>query len=273
MRDDHATLEQLSALLDSELPEIEANVVRHHLDGCPACRADVERLRETVAAVRALPTVAPPRSFRLEPVAASSPPALVRLADWLRPSPVALRAVAGVAAALMVVVFVADAFQPPAAGQGRGVAVVAPAAAPPAPGATNAGQPQLRTAPPASDTTNAGQPQLRAAPPQSASGAADNAGGVRASSPATSAPGPAFVQPQQGDTGATAGNSSSRVAPEESPALAPVEAPRPAVVGPAPAAPAPPVSRSLSPGKVGTAALALIAFVSLGVSFVVRRSG
>jgi anti-sigma factor RsiW len=125
---DHPTFEELSALLDDELAEAEAGDVRSHLVTCVECRAEIDRLRATVSLLRLVPVAAPPRSFRLD----QPPPApLLRLPAWRLPSPLALRGLAGVAAALMVVLFLADATGPavsPSRSVAPAVGLSAPAA-------------------------------------------------------------------------------------------------------------------------------------------------
>jgi len=121
----HTTTEQLSALLDGRLSDDERATVEAHLAQCPMCRGDLEQLRRTVAFLHTVPDVAPPRSFR---VTMTEPrPRLAPLPRAVRPE--LLRMLAGVAAALMVVVFVADAAQPVAM-PGPSTRLPAPAAAP-----------------------------------------------------------------------------------------------------------------------------------------------
>ena len=47
--------EDLTALIDGALPATRAAEVRAHLDSCPACRGEEERLRGALAALSALP--------------------------------------------------------------------------------------------------------------------------------------------------------------------------------------------------------------------------
>ncbi|MDQ7828689.1 MAG: zf-HC2 domain-containing protein [Armatimonadota bacterium] len=54
---------QLSAYLDRELTPEEARAVERHLDGCPACREELEALRQTRALLRALPERPLPEDF------------------------------------------------------------------------------------------------------------------------------------------------------------------------------------------------------------------
>jgi len=57
--------ENLSAFLDGQVTHRERMRVQKHLEECAACRADLEALRHTVALLRAVPAVKPPRSFLL----------------------------------------------------------------------------------------------------------------------------------------------------------------------------------------------------------------
>lgn len=64
----HHDDDRLSALLDDELDERAALAVVRHLDRCGDCRAELETLRETRAALRAMPPVEAPLSFMVEQV-------------------------------------------------------------------------------------------------------------------------------------------------------------------------------------------------------------
>ena len=108
MQGDHATVEQMSALLDGQLEGDEARAVRAHVDTCAVCGAQLQQLRATVSMLRAVPAAAPSRSFRV-PRVAPSPRRFFRLPSWLFAAPSALRAFAGAAAAVMLVLFVTDA--------------------------------------------------------------------------------------------------------------------------------------------------------------------
>src|SRR5947208_16839076 len=59
------TLEELSAYLAHELDSATQARDADHVAGCDECRARLEGLRETVHAVRALPTETPPRRFTI----------------------------------------------------------------------------------------------------------------------------------------------------------------------------------------------------------------
>ncbi|MPZ15858.1 MAG: hypothetical protein GEU73_15790 [Chloroflexi bacterium] len=108
MQSDHVGTEALSALLDGHLSDRERETVEAHLAGCPACRIDLEQLRRTVSLLQAMPAAAPARSFA---VREAVPPARVGLVHRMARPPL-LRALAGAAAALMVVVLLADAAWP-----------------------------------------------------------------------------------------------------------------------------------------------------------------
>jgi hypothetical protein len=123
----HLDVEIISALIDGALPAPEADAAQAHLAGCAVCQAERAQLEHTVHALRVLPAARPPRSFRIDAAVASAPTATpqaaappapratgVGRAAWL--SPGLLRSLAGVAAGLMVVLFIADAFTPYRAG-------------------------------------------------------------------------------------------------------------------------------------------------------------
>jgi putative zinc finger protein len=56
--------DRLPALVNGHLPAEEARMLGAHLDACPACRAEETRLRELVATLRALPSLAAPLGLR-----------------------------------------------------------------------------------------------------------------------------------------------------------------------------------------------------------------
>ncbi len=53
----HCSMEELLALRDGEAKA----AARRHVDQCPACRAELDRLHQVAAALRALPGARPPR--------------------------------------------------------------------------------------------------------------------------------------------------------------------------------------------------------------------
>jgi hypothetical protein len=60
-------LEELSAYLDQELTGTARQELEAHLETCETCRRRLAVLRQTVSAVQALPTEAPPRAFIIPP--------------------------------------------------------------------------------------------------------------------------------------------------------------------------------------------------------------
>src|SRR5712692_7535971 len=60
-------LEDLSAYVDQELTETARQELEAHLETCETCRRRLAALRQTVSAVQALPTEAPPRAFTIPP--------------------------------------------------------------------------------------------------------------------------------------------------------------------------------------------------------------
>ena len=60
---DDAMREQLDALLDGVLPEVEASALRARIDTDDLLRAEYDRRRRTVELVRALPTARAPEGF------------------------------------------------------------------------------------------------------------------------------------------------------------------------------------------------------------------
>lgn len=96
----------LSGYIDGQLTPRESEALERHIESCEVCRAEIERLRGVVSALRDIPPVQAHRSFALTPEQASRPaaaaPARVpHLALGMR------LASAGVAVALAVLV-VAD---------------------------------------------------------------------------------------------------------------------------------------------------------------------
>lgn len=108
--------ELLSALLDGELPVVEAEAVRAHVLSCSACAAELEAVRDTRASLRLLPAVEPPPGFLDSVLAADGGAASGAAAVVVSPrTPRAalVNAAAAVAAGLLVLVGIGD---PQAAG-------------------------------------------------------------------------------------------------------------------------------------------------------------
>lgn len=144
-----------------------------------------------------MPVAAPPRSFRLDRRPHREP--LLRFPVGRLASPVALRAFAGAAAALMVVVFTADAVRPLPAPTGN---LAAPAFAPAPAGGGLAGADQLRreaTTGEVRDAASRSAPLAARSAPQA--GGAPAAPGERSelAAPAPEAPAAAAVDVTAGD--------------------------------------------------------------------------
>lgn len=249
MQSPHPTTEELSALLDGELPAAEADAIRRHLDTCAACRADLEALRGTIAMLRVLPAAAPPRSFRV--FDAPKPGGLLAFPLARLASPVALRALAGVAAALMVVLFVADAARIDAPRADTGAADLRAPPGSPAAGEARPDQ-ATRQAPPALAPQRA--PSSAGGPAAGASSAADSVQALPSPEGATEAPQPppGFAAPAEtaGDRAVVVTAQARQIETRES----------------TPAAPS-----GLPPARIAALALALLAVSALVVSFVARR--
>lgn len=69
-------LEELSAYIDQELTGTARQELETHLQTCETCRRRLEALRQTVSAVKALPTEAPPRAFTIPPQRQQRNPAI-----------------------------------------------------------------------------------------------------------------------------------------------------------------------------------------------------
>jgi anti-sigma factor RsiW len=82
----HAAVEQLSALIDGELGELERRRVDRHLADCPGCRARLEGLRAAAASLAALGPLAaalPHERDRVRPIRLGATGARARLARRL----------------------------------------------------------------------------------------------------------------------------------------------------------------------------------------------
>lgn len=82
----HPATERLQDLLDDRLPAEERAEVRRHVDGCPACRAELETWRALFAGLEGLPELAPSEGFA-ENVLQALPrrrPLWARVGAWVR---------------------------------------------------------------------------------------------------------------------------------------------------------------------------------------------
>jgi anti-sigma factor RsiW len=87
----HCTMEELLAVRDGEGTAAQ----RQHVETCPACRAEVERLHQVAAALKALPGPRPPRDRWPEVKAGAQ--AQRRRRRWVRAGWATLAAAAGLA--------------------------------------------------------------------------------------------------------------------------------------------------------------------------------
>jgi anti-sigma-K factor RskA len=74
--------ENIGAYVLGALPELEAEVLERHLEGCENCRAEVEQLRPVTAAIaRSVPQVDPPPSLKASLMATVNAEAAERAAE------------------------------------------------------------------------------------------------------------------------------------------------------------------------------------------------
>lgn len=92
----------LSPYIDGQLSPSDREGMESHLEGCQACRRELESLRATVNLLHRVTMVSPPRSFAIAKAAPKPLPAAV----W---SFGVLRVATAVAALLLVFVFAGDA--------------------------------------------------------------------------------------------------------------------------------------------------------------------
>ena len=79
---DHLGDDVLSALVDDQLAPDEVSRAQAHLGTCSACQARLAEMQQVVGMLRALPSVEPPRDFRIGPRLVADPPNVVRLRRW-----------------------------------------------------------------------------------------------------------------------------------------------------------------------------------------------
>ena len=99
---DHASTEQLSALLDDRAEPGERWFLTEHVGECEVCASELDGLRSVQTLLRALPVHLPPRSFTIPQPVEQAQPRYRRLAPLTR-------VFAAIAAVLCVVFFSADA--------------------------------------------------------------------------------------------------------------------------------------------------------------------
>ncbi|MCH8815228.1 MAG: zf-HC2 domain-containing protein, partial [Chloroflexi bacterium] len=101
------TRNKLSAYIDGQLSNDEVRSLDGHLESCDSCRLELDQMRATVNAMRSLPEVETPRSFRLTPAMVAER----RPVDAWSPAPPLMNGMRMAAAGLTValaVVFVVD---------------------------------------------------------------------------------------------------------------------------------------------------------------------
>jgi hypothetical protein len=201
-RPDHASTEQLSALLDDRAEVDEQRFLAGHLDRCVVCASELADLRSVRTLLRALPVHLPPRAFTI-------PVAPARAARRFRRLVALTRVLSAAAAILCVVLFSVDAMTkaynvsspmhdapaalliPRSATDGAAAKTAARSAAESAAKPADADRAtESKPAAPAPAAQPAAQPQAPAATPQSqpavASGAAAPA--ARPNEPTTTSP-------------------------------------------------------------------------------------
>jgi hypothetical protein len=185
-RPDHASTEQLSALLDDRAEPGEQRFLSSHVDRCAVCSNELADLRSIRSLLRALPVYLPPRSFTI-PIEA------VRVGRRFQRLIPLTRVLGTIAAVLCVVLFSVDAMRTGYDAFGRvqdgsgahqittaAWATSAPAAAPAAEpkSASESARPAAAVAKPAGDY---GPPAAAAPPPQAAAPKAPSEAGAPAS--------------------------------------------------------------------------------------------
>jgi hypothetical protein len=275
-RADHASTEQLSALVDGRAEPDERLFLASHVEQCAACFGELAALRSVRDLLRALPVYLPPRSFTIPDEAARPGRRFRRLIPLTR-------ALGAIAALLCVVLFSVDAMW---AENGTGAPISdgsgamqlstgsKPASAPAA--AAKPAEPVARQAPEAGQPADAA-PKTALAPALTATPAPPLAAGAMATAPPRSAaPANTPPQPQPTITASDAAQPAGAQAP--APATATARGQSVGGTGPATAtsvqrtpAPAPIASPWLSPLRLGSLAFALIAAALLIGSLVLSR--
>jgi hypothetical protein len=271
---DHLADDVLSELVDEQRSPAEVSPARAHLDTCAVCQARLAEMETLVGLLRALPSVEPPRDFRLGPRLVADPPNVVRLRRWYAVTRVAAGALAAAFVFLSVGTLYVDSrpvstpaslaskAQPavqgapaPVAGDAATNAAPAPPTSAPRPAAapaaaSAAGQPA--GAPPAA-------PALAPQPPQPAAPAAGAA--VRSNQ---AAPSPTSTEP--GDQIAAA----TTVRP------LPTQVPTPTLVAQLPtpfasAVPSTPLADPAAPLRTAAALVGILAALGILVALLIRH--
>jgi hypothetical protein len=249
-RPEHASTEQLSALLDDRGEPEDRAYLAGHVDGCIVCSNELADLRTVRGLLRAMPVYLPPRNFTI-------PVEMVRVEPRFRRLIPITRVLSALAAVLCVVLFAADAMTlgshsaAPVPDGGAAYQITASASQPRAADASRSSEAAKPAAPSAAGAAKPAEPARPAEAPRSAfipaptsvAGLATIApAGVATSAPAAAAPAAASAarafQP-------TPGPSAPNPPAPDSSAPNP-SAPNPAIAA-APAAPAPQPAAAASP--------------------------
>jgi hypothetical protein len=243
-RPDHATTEQLSALLDDRAEPGEHWFLTDHVEECTACASELDGLRSVQSLLRAMPVHMPPRNFTIPLPIAQPRPRPSRLVPLTR-------ALSALAAVLCVVFFSADAL------------LLGSSA--PKQFQDGAGAMQITTV---TKTNEGSAPAARSA----AESARPSAAGGRAEYPASAAAAPAppaaeaprpaaeAAKPADAPRPAPAAAAQPAAAPKPAAAAKPAEAAKPAAAGQPPGAPpaapaaAPPPPAAAAPPAADAAA-------------------
>jgi hypothetical protein len=182
---DHLADDAFSELVDRQLSADEMSLAHAHLETCSVCQARLAEMRALVGLLRALPSMEPPRDFRIGPRLVADPPNVVRLRRWYAVT----RAGAGALAAAFVFLSVGTLYvdsRPPATS--AVLSSKAQPAAQSAPAPETVARDAVPTPAPAAPTS---APRAAAAPAAPAAAAGGQAQGAPPAAPALSAPAPA----------------------------------------------------------------------------------
>jgi hypothetical protein len=233
-RAEHASTEQLSALLDGRSEPDEQQFLAGHVGGCDVCSNELSGLRSVQSLLRSMPVRLPPRSFTLSIESVAAPPRRFRRLIPLT------RVVGTVAAVLCVVLFSVDAIQtgydaPMSPSSGGTAMHLNPLGTFETTGPVDA-QGDVRKAAASRSAAEAGPADVTSKVPNAPA----------ASAPAQSAAKPAVAQAPGGTSSAEAARSAAP-APGTGPTVAAFAPGQPAV--------APTVRIALTPGQAATDAL------------------
>ncbi len=227
----------------SQLPPDEVSRAQAHLGTCSDCQARLADMQELVGLLRALPSIDPPRDFRLGPRLVADPPNVIRLRRWYAWTRAGAGALAAAFVFLSVGTLYVDSRSVPSS------ATLASKAQPGAPEVASAPQNSSGTAP-----QTASAPAARNAAGAAASDAAQPGAAAPAAQPPASAAAPGPPAPAS-DAAAPAAPPApaSAARPAAVPAASPAaQAPGAAAGAPAPAPPGAAVRSQAAPAPTST---------------------